>query len=40
MVTRRRALNVVRADEAKGHRCNVPAGEFADQMNPDICDRI
>ena len=30
------ALNVVRTDEAKDHRRNPPAGEFADQANPDI----
>jgi hypothetical protein len=34
------ALNIVRTDETKGHRRSRPAGEFADQMNPDISNRI
>jgi hypothetical protein len=34
------ALNIVRTDETKGHRRSRPAGEFGDQMNPDISKRI
>jgi hypothetical protein len=33
-------LNIVRTDETEGHRRGRSAGEFADEMNPDISERI